>query len=377
MINLAWEDFWWNNITGANMVVAKVVNALHANKIVILNVPSDLPWRTQMRSAIEVLFQEGNATEKPLVKTVDAQDECSKGIIGKFLLIRFCTSKLIVNGFRERPNISIQKYLIQNNVLKDTLVWVKGINAEQVSDWVKFCQNYKTQSINDGLFLLEIHDFKEYVDTKRMEVINFYDYVSSYDVQLFISFVLDSKKCYTPDWKRYISTVVASLCDVDAEISAELVENVDFKTESPIKGIDKIDKNRTFKFRGSDEKSKHILSYFRKGEIGELNYRIWAAQIQVLFPLIEIKRVKIIEILYDEIADILDKEEIYQYDDVITNPYELELGTLNFLTKNSKVNISNSFFRTMIPFLHNCRNKLAHIECCEPNEVTKLLDDIL
>ena len=52
MINVSWEEFWWNNITGAHVVVSKVADALLENKMVILKVPSDLPWRHSMRLSL-------------------------------------------------------------------------------------------------------------------------------------------------------------------------------------------------------------------------------------------------------------------------------------------------------------------------------------
>ena len=40
---IAWEEFWWNNITGARTVVDRVAMALLENKMIVLKVPSDLP----------------------------------------------------------------------------------------------------------------------------------------------------------------------------------------------------------------------------------------------------------------------------------------------------------------------------------------------
>ena len=81
-----WQDFWWNNITGPRKAGDGVAEALLSNSTVILMVPADLPWRRPMRSAIEEQ--------------------------------------------------------IRNNVLKDTIIWIKGVDKAQTSKWLKFCQGY-------------------------------------------------------------------------------------------------------------------------------------------------------------------------------------------------------------------------------------------
>lgn len=374
MKSTEWEDFWWNNITGANMIVAKVSDTLNENKMVVLNVPSDLPWRYQMRSAIELHFRKNAETEDTYMQIIDANDECRDEDPGKFLLTKFGKTREIKNGYREKSGASIQKYLIQNRVLKNTIVWIKGLNHEQKKAWMTFSREYNTQSVSDGLFVLEVHDNKDNIDHKKVTLINFSDFVSSYNVQLFDSFILDRENCYTSNWKKYISTVTSCLCDTDAEISLELIRHTDFLHENPIEGISKIDKSGSFASRGSDEGSNHVLAYFRRGEVGELEHRMWVAQVQVLFPLIEIERTKLISTLYDEIKKALTSEDIYQYDVIIEDPNEVELGTLDYLKRSFKINIPQSDIRSWISFLHNCRNKIAHMGCCEPEDVVKLLN---
>ena len=46
-MNIRWDDFWWNNITGPHVVVSRVANALLENSMVVLRVPSVFPGGTQ------------------------------------------------------------------------------------------------------------------------------------------------------------------------------------------------------------------------------------------------------------------------------------------------------------------------------------------
>ena len=68
----AWEEFWWNSITGARTVVDRVAMALLENKMVVLKVPSDLPWRYPMRSAIQNAFNERTDARDIVIETIDA-----------------------------------------------------------------------------------------------------------------------------------------------------------------------------------------------------------------------------------------------------------------------------------------------------------------
>ena len=53
----SWSEFWWANITGAHLVISKIVEALTENCTVIIDIPVDLPWRHQMRSSAEDEFR--------------------------------------------------------------------------------------------------------------------------------------------------------------------------------------------------------------------------------------------------------------------------------------------------------------------------------
>ena len=83
--------------------------------------------------------------------------------------------------------------------------------------------------------------------------------------------------------------MAAELCDTDAEISAELLDCIDLRNHEPAEGISIIDSAGDFLRRGAGNQSKHILAYYRKENTSEIQKRIWSAQLQVLFPIIEME----------------------------------------------------------------------------------------
>lgn len=99
----AWEEFWWNSITGARTVVDRVAMALLENKMVVLKVPSDLPWRYPMRSAIQNAFNERTDARDIVIETIDAVDNNpTDQEPGRFILQTYASSS-IRTGYRENP----------------------------------------------------------------------------------------------------------------------------------------------------------------------------------------------------------------------------------------------------------------------------------
>lgn len=228
---------------------------------------------------------------------------------------------------------------------------------------------------------MEIHGKTVPFEGRFIEFIDFGEYVSSYDVQLFNSFVLNEEPTYRSDlWKKYISTMAAMVCNVDAEVSELLLRDVDFRKESIIDGIERIAKSDEFSKRGIEDGSEHILWFYRNNKKVELKHRIWVAQVQVLFPVIEMERIEIIEKYQETISQVLADNVITQYGEQITNPMEVELGTLCFMMEHRQddytymLYISDEKDRERIRFLHECRNQLAHVSICNPKYVSKLLD---
>lgn len=369
----SWSEFWWANITGAHLVISKIVEALTENCTVIIDIPVDLPWRHQMRSSAEDEFRKLSGISDTIIEVVDATDDVPVDVNpGRFLLDRFAPNKEVRNGYRERSQRSIQEYIIENTVLKNRIIWVKGMLNSQVSDWLSFCRDYNSNNEENGLFVLEIQGGVHKQDN-NMRSIRLLECISNYDVQLFSSFIVEEKSALSNVWRRYLSTATAIICDIDAEIASHLLEIIDPKKQSPLDIIMEMASWQKYSVRGADDESNHIFMHCRNNNKKELEQRLWKAQVQVLFPLIEMERIKIIESYYRELQTTIEQKHIEQYGEKITKPIQLELGTLCFLM-NRYYCIRDKDARERISFLHKCRNHLAHAHCCSTSEVCELLD---
>lgn len=373
-----WQEFWWNSITGPHKAVTAVAEALLSNSTVILKVPTDLPWRRPMRSAIEEHIRSMSGSVDTIITQLDVADECSPADEpGRYLLSRFARSD-VFRSYREKSGISIQDYMIRNGVLKDTILWVKGLDSVQAAKWLKFSQGYKG-SIEDGLFVLEVHEQINLGGAKNIQAVVFDAYVREYDLQVFNSFVLDEQNAYSDSWKKYASAVAASLCKTDAEVSELYLRLVDLQKDDPIAGIEALAALPDLARRGEDASSTHILNLWRRGDTAELERRVWEAQLQVLFPLLEMLRTRIIDELREPLTECLREHPISQFGAPVTDPYDLEFGTLVWLMGKTDeyamryLYVPDEALRQRIRFLRDCRNCLAHTSCCSVEQVSELL----
>lgn len=152
-------SLWWSEIAGPTAMVQSIAEALLEARSVILVVPEDLPWRRQMRDAVEIsLCQENDSLQ---ISYVDCQTDCDAFIrqdgsidIPNFLIQQFGLPETY-NGYRRSSNITVQGYIINNSVLKDRIVWVKGMDRHQVNAWVEFCCQFRPNRTDRGLFVIE------------------------------------------------------------------------------------------------------------------------------------------------------------------------------------------------------------------------------
>ena len=151
---LEWSELWWASITGPCSFSVSVAQALREGNQVYLFVPDDLPWREMMRICIDHELHRSPEMESFLVEFIDVEDECPETAdVGRYLLDRFVSPE-IAAGYRGREKI--QKYIIDNNVIENKVLWVKGMTQEQEKIWLQFCREYAPARARNGRFVLEL-----------------------------------------------------------------------------------------------------------------------------------------------------------------------------------------------------------------------------
>ena len=385
-----WSEFWWTSITGPRNLCDAVSRALHNKSSVCLVVPDDLPWRDEMRASIETGMHQMPDMESFYVEFIDVEDECPDiADIGRYLMEKYALPE-IAAGYRGREKL--QKYILDKHVLDNRVLWIKGMNAAQEKRWLQFCRDYVPAKDSDGRFVLEARWTDRESERRNLAVIRYGDTIKRYDLTLFNSIYLNREKgTYSAIWQQYAAVMCALLCATDAETSQAFMETCDFSTEEPIIGMQKIAEDEAYLRRG-ESNDQHILSLIRRENMSIIDTQVWKAQLQVLFPLLEIERVSFVSHYHQQIQEALREryydfrtgrsQLIYQFGDVISDPDDAELGTIYRMTKLKRDNDTSQYLlyipdeksRSRIELLHDLRNALAHGEPCAIDKVAEFIN---
>ena len=371
MEEIDWQEYWWSRVTGPRGVVASVIAALRGNRSAVLHIPQDLPWRRQLRRSVCGELDSIPGLEDLAVYSIDIEDECANDMDpGKVLLERYALREDRLR-FREGGQKSIQDYLLYKGVMRNRLVWVKGIGSTASQKWVDFCERWSPKDITDGMFVVEVREQPQFNRNGNASLIRYEQCVSEYDAQLFSSLLIGgaSAEHLSASWKRYGASLTTHLCGTDAEIAHNFVSRHDFKTDDPLETIQDIIDSGSFDKRGH---GTHVLALFRSRNLLELKKRIWAAQLEVLFPLIEKQRLELVDAYRPQFEREINRG-LRQFDGVVEKPEDVELGTMVYLLASRLVDIPEYEVRGRIHALRDCRNLLAHREICNLDQVASLL----
>ena len=387
---------WWESITGPNGLLQRISLALLEAKSVVIYAPDDLPWRKQMRSSLEGMLRE--STHDLVFDYIDCeldfQTDAENNLdIASFLFERYSTPS-VKNGYRKSSGKSVQQYMLENHVLDNAIIWVKGMTEKQVRSWFDFCKAYKPKSINDGLFVLEAYLSDPLASVPAsMKEISYRDYVSLYDALLF-NYMIVSEWQDNPSWLQYVATAATNLCVNDVELSCSLIEDCDFKADNAIDALCALATVGDFskRYAAVNLEGDHPFTLMRTGQAEAMDHALWKAQLQAVFPLVEMERLSLVNLRQKDLEAAI-KEEFYdsltgktgrlEYcGSEITNPLDLELGTLRFMSQRWFArNHEERYFslpayedRERLLLLRNMRNKIAHMDVCSIEEVVSFFE---
>ena len=372
------SQIWWQEITGPKTFVSNVTERL-LEASVIVKVPDDLPWRHEMRQEIQSELREQYDYAEISIIPIDAEEDVEENTeIDAFILERFALGD-VARQYRKKSGKSITQYIVQKNVLQNDVLWVKGITEKTIKPWMDFLLAFNACCPKNGRIVLEIRDSIQYVKQNTIEEIDYSSYISDNNLQLFNSILLDRMPTISEVLKRYLSALAAGLCETDAEIAEYFLNEYAQQTADPIRVLEAIAQDPDYSRRGAADGSSHILSLVRHKCTSQIERRIWKAQLQVLFPVVEAERINLIERIKHDLTAMISVREIRQYGESIVNPYDFEWGTLFYAMKLT--NINEEYYlkslskaeREEIRRIRDYRNNLAHGDCCTVTQVSEIL----
>lgn len=353
------KEMWWGLITGPREVIGAMQGCLQDGRSVVLLTKGELPWRSEFWRRVESGLAVKFDTAGMKLKDVDA-DSMGEGDEPVDCLLR--SFALEDDAIDYRVGMDPYDYLISRRVLSGMIVRVHGKEKTKLRQWAGFCAKWPKGSRDTGLFVLEMPEECCGFDIGNLNRISYTERVTGYSIQLFCGLCLEHgvSSELSEARRRYLTSAMTHLCCDDVELSERLAERLNRPPFDPI---------AAYKYVDGELEDAEILK------------RLWEAQIETVFAIVQRRHMEIVDMLRPQIQATLDKYTVTRSNgERITDPDDTDPGTLVYLYTasdfegNHLLRISDEKLRDEIYLLKDCRNALAHRRCCNEEEIKRLLD---
>lgn len=356
---LGGKEMWWGLVTGPREVIGAIHECLRDGRSIVLLTKGGLPWRSEFWRRVEGGLAIKYDTAGMKFKDVDADSMGEDDEPVDCLLRSFALED---DAIDYRVGTDPYRYLIDRRVLSGMVVHVHGKDEAKLRQWVEFCAKWPKGSRDTGLFVLELPEGYCEFDIGNLIRISYAERVTGYSIQLFCGLCLERgiSAELSEARRRYLTCAVAHLCDDDVELSERLATRLNRPPFDPVVAYRDV---------GGEHDCDEILK------------RLWEAQIETVFAIVQRRHMKIVDMLRPQIQESLNKYIIKKSNgERITDPDDTDPGTLVYLYTatdhegNRLMTVADQKLRDEIYLLKDCRNALAHRHCCNEEWIKQLLD---
>jgi hypothetical protein len=360
--NIPYSKLWWETLPGPSRLCDEICEGLQEKKHIIIEDAHQIPWKPELRDDYCNPRISSAYTNADIVLLDDKDIAADGSPIGNYLLNQStCASVNVKSSYRASSGKTIERFLIENGVLKNKIYWVKDIHPKRMDEWIHFLTNFKGEGIHDGLFVLEhsAHDANHL--SSNMKQVSFNELVHGYDYYTFCcQLTLRFSDVTSFIYHKYMSTLLFYLCETDTEIMIDILEQ----------------HIHTLVYK----QPKDFLPFFHDQQIDEpaIISRIWKAQVQELFPILENSRIEFIEHYKSELEKAWNNPSCItirenRIGEIRESIYDLEIADINYLMKSWFIRVPSENDRKKVELIYNSRNKLAHHSLCSPEDVSTIL----
>lgn len=352
---MCFGDLWWNQMLNPVRNFNILKNALAEEKNILIFCREQIPWKEMLIDKIKK--QLGDITAFRSFKMIKANKAVEPGYT---VLNSLCSQDIQANYW---PDQTYAKYLsgLDNITLNSLYVWVENIESEdEVSRWLAFVNEYRknseslSKSGERAIFILEtIGSFSFETKSEYFKSINMTP--SEFDRHMFCMVNTFDVNC-SYALKQYIAELAFNLSTDNIELCGCLAKSGEDLLEEP---------HETYKVCCD---SLTVSCSCRK-EQSRIDRDIIVSQMRTVFPMLEQRRYMFIEKYENEIKKILPVNN--SIEELVTEPFELELSTLFFVVNHNKIIVTDDD-RNNLKICREIRNKLAHNEIVSGKEIRKL-----
>lgn len=343
---------WWGQIGNSLRFLSSVTNHLRDCHSAVLQVPKSIPWRQEFYDAID-MQRASFSGERRLMRL--GWDESTEP--GEFVLDELCSSRIRADYW---PGQTYAEYLgsKEDIVLNEYYVWITGIRSKAgLAKWAEFVNQYESAAAKleqAAVFLLEYDGIA--VDVAGVEKIVYS--VENYDCRVFC--LEAATALANTNLRSYQAELALSVGRGDPELCAPLLERGNALLEMPVKTAQDV-LRKGFSSQG-----------FRFTEMSEAEIEgaVWKAAIVLLFPILERYRADFITAHETELTRHLPISN--SNGDRITDPHDLEIGSIQYIVSNSKTGFSLTDVE-MIKLCRKARNLLAHNKLLSYSDIVRIV----
>ena len=343
---------WWEQIGNSLRLLKKVTASLQDCHSAVLQVPAGIPWRRSFYEAID-LRRSTFSGERRLVRLTWEADADP----GALILEELCSE-----GTRAEywPGLSYAEYLasLDDITMNDYFVWIAGIHSKQdLAKWVSFVEQYEQhspQTTGRAVFILEYDGTP--TEVSGMERLCYT--VERYDCRVFS---LETAAAFSnSDLLSYQAELALCIGGSNPELISALLEQGAKLLHDPVAAATEVIGSRFssegFPFEAQSEQ--------------QITSAAWKAAIVLLFPILEQYRLDFIAGHEPLLARRLPISN--SNGDRVTDPYDLEIGPLQYIVSSSAKDFSVSE-ADAIRLCRRARNLLAHNKPVPYGDVKKIL----
>lgn len=353
---MCFGELWWTQMLNPVRTFNLLKNALSVDKNIFLFCKEPIPWKEILVDKIKK--QLGDITAVRSFKMIKADKNSQPGYV---VLNSLCPPDVQADYW---PDQTYAQYFseLDNITLNSFYVWVEGIDSEdEASKWLAFVNEYRKNSHSHGkgkdraIFILEtVGSFS--FETKSEYFVSINMTPNEFDRHMFCMMNTFDINC-SYALKQYIAELAFNLSTDNIELCGSLAKSGDDLLSSP---------HKTYNLCCD---SMGITEEKGRKENSRIDRDIIVSQMRTVFPMLEQRRYMFIEKYVNEIKKVLPVSN--SIDELVTEPFELELSTLLYIVNQNLIIISDED-RNNLKICREIRNKLAHNERVSGREIKKL-----
>ena len=332
------SSVWWGQVAGPKNFKHELIEEILNERSSLLYFGAYTGWVDELREEVQDKVHEEFGLRSFI--TISA-DEIGADL-GSYLFQTFCHPEAKA-FYSKKQNLAAFLSEEGHSSLGDSFIWITSIMDKKTADhYSQFISDYikSPSKSSKGVFILESFSAEKPKQLKGIQQLDWTGRINGYDMAMFAMSLIAGQRM-ADIMKSYATELASTLCLMDPAICADLATNAKNIVKEPVK-----EAMETYKLYNKDESQNTIIQ------------NVWEVQIKVFYPVIERKRLDLI----NKYRDIIEKSLLYDspLGVDVKDAGMVEIGGLRAMVNHGYIDISDADKR-LTELLWTARNLLAHI----------------